>query len=151
MSATILRKGLRRGRTPLLSLLLAAIVALTGFTAAQSRIGGPALTEAVICQGSALVVVRIDSQGRPAGPAQPCPDALGALFLADGVASGLPRAIFGRMRALRRPAIRACASRPVPAPRARAPPPPFRRHHPEPQGRRIPCTDTSSPFLRRIF
>lgn len=143
---TILRRGQRLGRMPLLSFLVAAIVALTGFTAAQSRIGGPALTEAVICQGSALVVIRIDSLGRPAGPAQPCPDALGALFLADGIAPRLPPAAFGRLRPLRRPAFRALESRPVPAPCARAPPALFRRPRPEPQGRRTSCaTSTSLP------
>ncbi|MBM3611782.1 MAG: hypothetical protein FJX19_02250 [Alphaproteobacteria bacterium] len=132
-----------------MSFLLAIVVALTGFTAASSRTAERILTETVICQGSALVKVAVDSQGRPVGPAQPCPEALGALFLADGVAGALPPLPARPARPL--PATResAVAARAVPISTARGPPRvgasiPHAHHH-----RRTSCTSFHAPRSSR--
>lgn len=122
MRAPAASEGPRRRRRPLLSFLLALVVALTGFTAAGSRTAERILTEAVICQGSALVKVAVDSQGRPVGPAQPCPEALGALFLADGAAEALPPPPARPARPLFATHGRAVAARAVPISTARGPP-----------------------------
>jgi hypothetical protein len=149
MFARVASGGPRRRRRPLLSFLLALVVALTGYTAAGSRTAERLLTEAVICQGSALVTVAIDSQGRPVGPAQPCPEALGALFISDGVAAVLPPPPARSFRPLPATRGRAVAARAVPISTARGPPRVGAASHHAHQYRRTACDSFHAPRSSR--
>jgi hypothetical protein len=72
----------------LLPLLLSVLIGLTGFTLAGAR-GQTRTGESVIlCTGAGALVVTLDAEGNPAGPAHVCPDM--ALALLAGVAAGPP-------------------------------------------------------------
>lgn len=66
-------------RSPFLSLVLVLSLIVTAQAAAVAR-GAPApVGEAVICTGGGLVVIALDADGNPAGPAHVCPDATATL------------------------------------------------------------------------
>ncbi|MFM2356854.1 MAG: hypothetical protein RLZZ528_2590 [Pseudomonadota bacterium] len=99
----------------LLPLLLSVLIGLTGFTLAQAR-GQARMGESfILCTGAGAVVVTLDANGNPTGPAHVCPDM--ALALLAGVAAAAPVLPVARLaRSERLVATRAIASSPVSLP-----------------------------------
>lgn len=79
---------LRLRHTRLLPVLLSVLIGLTSLTLGHAR-GQARMGETVVlCTGSGAVVVTLDAEGNPTGPAHICPDM--ALALMAGVAAASP-------------------------------------------------------------
>ncbi len=128
----ILSRALRRGdgyiramtlmRSPLIGLLLALVMTLTsqGMAVARAMPGPSGLIE--LCNSTGPVMVAVDDNGQPVGPAHICPDfAAHAFDIGGGMA-----AISAVVRALRVLHVTSMSSqgqsRTSPAPQARGPP-----------------------------
>lgn len=72
---------------PLLSLLLAAVLAVTSVTTAVARMAAHGHYSVVICSLEGVVQITLDAQGNPVQPMHPCPDCLVVGF------ADLPQAI----------------------------------------------------------
>ena len=73
---------------PVLSLVLAVLIGLTGLTLGHARGQVRTGETVVLCTGAGAVVVTLDARGNPTGPAHICPDM--ALALLMGVAVDAP-------------------------------------------------------------
>ena len=99
--------------------LLCVLALLTGsISAGWARGQAPAAGEAILCLGGGLVAVPVDAEGRPTGPAHPCPDGVLALLSPIG-----PTALAERPAAPIRPAAATPGPRipPLSAPFVRPP------------------------------
>lgn len=109
---------------PYLAICLAALLALTGQGIAVARGTPPPVGQMVICTGQSPVMVPVDAEGQPTGPAYICPDAALTFFNAVAADAVLPERVAGRPRICglaAAPLVRAQART---APRARGPPVP---------------------------
>ena len=80
-----------------LAILLAALLALTGQSMAVARGASSPMGEIVLCTGTGPVMVLVDSEGNPTGPAHYCPDGAMSLMLAITPAVAMPVLLgFGR-------------------------------------------------------
>lgn len=106
----------------LLSLALTLLLAFTSLGMAVARGQHRGMEQVVICSGPGVVMVTLDAQGNPVGPASLCPDGALSLFLAldlpvPGGAHILPAAPPVFALAAQTPPVRG-----VSAQRVRAPP-----------------------------
>jgi hypothetical protein len=102
-----------------LALMLAATSITLAVARGQTRIGGQV---AVLCSGGGMLVVTLDAEGKPTGPAHLCPELAVGLFAALDLAAPLPERRVTVGRVVHVPARAPVAgSRPVP-PSARGPP-----------------------------
>lgn len=112
-----------RARHPLLSVILAALLALTSVTMAVARVQGRMSMAVELCADGAVQTIAVDWQGKPVGPHHTCPDCLmgvTALALPQGATAPLPlRGVsavrFGRVQVAAQPIV-------PPQPSARGPP-----------------------------
>lgn len=63
-----------RNLRPILALVLALALTLTGQSMAMARGATDATGQMVICTGAGIVVVHVDEDGNPTGPPHICPD-----------------------------------------------------------------------------
>ena len=76
-----------RAARPVLSILLAALLAVSSIGFAQARHQAAGQHSMVICTGYGLVTITLDADGTPVTQALPCPDILVA---AQGVLADVP-------------------------------------------------------------
>lgn len=65
---------------PILAILFAALLALTGQSMAIARGSAPVVGEITLCTGSGPVMMPVDAKGNPTGPAHYCPEGAIALW-----------------------------------------------------------------------
>lgn len=75
---------MKRRLRPLLGLMLALVLALTGQSAAVARGMPDAAGQIVLCTGAGPISVLVDENGQPVGPGHICPDCAVSLFVAGG-------------------------------------------------------------------
>lgn len=105
-----------------LSVLMAAVLALSSATLALARTAPPGLTVTLCTGGGGEASIMLDARGRPVAPVHPCPDCTAALTLAPPPAP--PSAAAPAVRRAPAPPARARIdpSQPSPVPPARGPP-----------------------------
>lgn len=107
---------------PVLSALLALVIAVTGFQTAAARAQSAAVDVVELCIGTTVVTVLVDENGQPVEHHHLCPEGAFALFVAEagGFVPSAPLAVWTRWTS---PVSGfAAAGNPAPAAQARGPP-----------------------------
>jgi len=109
---------------PLVSILLALLLVLTGQELAIARGHAAASGSAVLCGGQGLILVTLDDRGQPVGPPHYCPDAVATIWAPPAAIAPTPPARL--LRAIGSPQIAVLVLPPVAllVAQARAPPAP---------------------------
>ena len=113
-----------RKRYPLIAVLLALAVALTGAQMAYARGQPQPAGQMVICTGLGLTTVMVDSEGTPVAQSHVCPDGLLTLFLSAGGAWEPASRLLNWVPLSQSVAVMRGQGRPVPGAQARGPPVP---------------------------
>ncbi|EPX85419.1 hypothetical protein Salmuc_02800 [Salipiger mucosus DSM 16094] len=105
-----------------MAVLLALVLALTGYEAAVARAAPAPAGQMVICTGQGLAVIAVDAEGNPVGPAHICPDAASGFFAALAESPVITPRVFAWQPVAARSGQRHRAGRVPPAGTARGPP-----------------------------
>ncbi|SDI64478.1 hypothetical protein [Lutimaribacter saemankumensis] len=109
-------------RHPVMGVLMALMLVLTGQSMAIAR-GTPGPSgEMVLCTGTGPITVLVDENGQPVGRAHICPDCAFAFFAAHWDAPDLPARAPASLVPLRPGAQTLPDALQVPVPQARGPP-----------------------------
>jgi len=109
-------------RSPILAILAALLVALTGQSLAVARGASDVAGQIEICSGSGPVMIYVDADGQPVAAPRYCPEAALSLLATVWVSSAQPAMPQGAARSVQIP-VRALEPRPSgQRPKARAPP-----------------------------
>lgn len=113
---------MNRRLRPYLALLMAAVVALTGHSMAVARGASAPSGEMVLCTGTGPLVVLVDENGDPTGPAHFCPECVMSLVEAIIPDFDMPaqHAAKGKRLGIASPELIANTGKPCP--QARGPP-----------------------------
>ncbi|WP_137699410.1 hypothetical protein [Marimonas lutisalis] len=113
---------MRRRLRPILGLVLALMLALTGQSMAVARGMPDAAGQIVLCTGAGPISVMVDDEGNPVGPSHICPDCALSLFAMDVSLPLVPARPLGKGVRLRPDGAYGTVSFDVPGARARGPP-----------------------------
>ena len=75
---------------PLAALLLASVLVITSGAMAAARGQAAPAGEIVLCTGTGTLIVPVDAQGNPSGPAHICPDCALHLFAMPAPPTAVP-------------------------------------------------------------